>query len=333
MGTGMDASREELDASSLPDTRPVREPDAPISGTCGALARRLDTDPVALRVVTVFAGLTAGFGVGAYAAAWLLWPSSSGMSPLERVVPAIKHWSSSTRVALIVAGGCLSVLLLSTFAPFDLVALLLAAGYIAWARRQAMPVPTSRPRRTVSAALSATTLIAAGATGALVWRAVSPDSGAFLASASASLLVASAGLLVSAFTRKTRGVWTFATVCALALAPALALQAQPPAPETMTYAHMAADDDAVVVGKNATIDLTSLPEDRRDPFVVICLYGHARVILPEDVDATVSYSTLLSHVRLPGKPVSSAAASWDVQKTELPRVLIVAAASEVEVVR
>lgn len=351
--TGMQAG---LGGTPLLDSRPVRDAGGPVSGTCGALARRLDLDPVLVRVVTVFACLTAGFGVGAYAAAWLLWPArADAASAFERVVPGSKRWSSSTRMALIVAGGVVTTLMFSAHAPFDLAALLIAAGFLWWTRRQSdatitapaapgtTPTPyppppaglAARPvtrRRRTSWALSIVAIVTAIVVGDVVWRLVSPDEGAFLAGTSASLLVAALGLTVSAFTRKTQGVWTFTAVCVAALIPALALEAHPPTPETLTYAQLA-DDDAVIVGKNTTVDLRELPEDLSDPVIVIALYGKARVVLPEDVDASVSYSTVLSQIHLPGTPPNPATASWHMQAAEGPRVIVVAVASNVEVRR
>jgi len=76
------------------DSQPQREPAPPrrrlersrdervLAGVCGGIARHLGVDPVLVRIVVLATVVFGGFGVVAYAAAWLMVPEEGAEKPL-----------------------------------------------------------------------------------------------------------------------------------------------------------------------------------------------------------------------------------------------------------
>jgi len=52
-----------------------------IAGVCAGFARYLEVDVILVRVIWLCVALTAGIGVLAYLAAWIIMPSDSGLAP------------------------------------------------------------------------------------------------------------------------------------------------------------------------------------------------------------------------------------------------------------
>jgi phage shock protein C len=52
-----------------------------IAGVCAGFARYLDIDVILVRIIWLCVALTAGIGLLAYLAAWIIMPSDSGAQP------------------------------------------------------------------------------------------------------------------------------------------------------------------------------------------------------------------------------------------------------------
>lgn len=97
--TGLDAFFDALRRSG------VRRPtdDRWIGGVCAGTAHRLGVDPVLVRVAVVVLTLLGGFGIVAYAAAWLLLPDADGVGELERAARGDVTGTAVAAIAVVVA--------------------------------------------------------------------------------------------------------------------------------------------------------------------------------------------------------------------------------------
>ena len=152
-------------AASLRELR--RDPDnGMVAGVCEGLGRRLDIDPLLLRIVFGATTLASGLGLVAYVLAWMLVPAEAG-EPAPPVSADALRTRRNRRAALEVGlgTGCLVIALLLTFReaglpfsdaltwPFVLVA---AGGALIWrqsvgrpgARRVEVPEAGARPAGT-----------------------------------------------------------------------------------------------------------------------------------------------------------------------------------------
>ena len=79
-----------------------------IAGVCAGLARRLDIDPLILRLAFVAAATAGGFGLVAYVLAWLFIPAAgSSQSPAARVRGRPGSWQVAAGAGLLVLSGLL----------------------------------------------------------------------------------------------------------------------------------------------------------------------------------------------------------------------------------
>jgi phage shock protein PspC (stress-responsive transcriptional regulator) len=132
-----------MDAVSAPPLRRDTE-GGMVAGVCAGISRRLDIDPIILRVVFAAATLAGGTGLAAYALAWAFIPDE------DETRPPIVRLAGSRQTWLVATGGgmlLLSVLLL--FREWGLwfsdaiawpVLLALAGGALIW-RQSASPAP------------------------------------------------------------------------------------------------------------------------------------------------------------------------------------------------
>ena len=138
-------------SASLRDLR--RDPDnGMVAGVCEGLGKRLDIDPLLLRIVFGATTLASGLGLVAYVLAWMLVPAED-KAPAAAVSPEVLRTRRNRRAALEVGlgTGCLVIALLLTFReaglpfsdaltwPFVLVA---AGGALIW--RQSVGRPGAR---------------------------------------------------------------------------------------------------------------------------------------------------------------------------------------------
>ncbi len=102
-------------ATSLRDLR--RDPEnGMVAGVCEGLGKRLDIDPLLLRIVFGAATLASGLGIVAYVLAWMLVPAEGDVVPAAATAAELRT-ARNRRAALEVAlgVGCLVVSLLLTF--------------------------------------------------------------------------------------------------------------------------------------------------------------------------------------------------------------------------
>ncbi|MDP1846318.1 MAG: PspC domain-containing protein [Solirubrobacteraceae bacterium] len=138
-------------AAPLRDLR--RDPDnGMVAGVCEGLGKRLDIDPLLLRIVFGATTLASGLGLVAYALAWMLVPAQD-RGPAAVVSPAVLRTRRNRRAALEVGlgTGCLVIALLLTFRAAGLpfsdaltwpAVLVAAGGALIW--RQSVGRPGAR---------------------------------------------------------------------------------------------------------------------------------------------------------------------------------------------
>ncbi|HEV2812402.1 MAG TPA: PspC domain-containing protein, partial [Solirubrobacteraceae bacterium] len=123
-----------------------------IAGVCEGVGRRLDIDPLLLRIVFGATTLASGFGLVAYVLAWWLLPVE-GAEPRAAGAAAERRTAPNRRAALEVGSGvgCLVVAILLTFRELGLpfsdvltwpLVLVAAGGALIW--RQSVGRPGSR---------------------------------------------------------------------------------------------------------------------------------------------------------------------------------------------
>jgi signal transduction histidine kinase len=169
-------------------TAPLRElrrdpENGMVAGVCEGLGRRLDIDPLLLRIVFGATTLASGLGLVAYVLAWMLLPAEGEKNAAVPVTAEALRTSRNRRAALEVAlgVGCLVVALLLTFRevglpfsdaltwPFVLVA---AGGALIW--RQSVGRPGEARSELRSPAGAASGARPAGATANAGGSSVAP---------------------------------------------------------------------------------------------------------------------------------------------------------------
>lgn len=111
--------------------------DHQVAGVCVGIARRIDVDPLLVRALAVVLALSAGAGVVAYAAAWLLMPDESGTSVADRHLPGLARRRTGTIVAVILTVYLFTLPLWTSITPFG-VGPLVVIGVLAWMAKRTM---------------------------------------------------------------------------------------------------------------------------------------------------------------------------------------------------
>ena len=131
-----------------------------IAGVCEGIGRRLDVDPLLLRIVFGATTLASGLGVVAYVLAWWLLPAE-GADAAPAVSDAQRRSARNRRAALEVGSGvgCLVIAILLTFRELGLpfsdvltwpLVLVAAGGALIW--RQSAGRPATRAAASATAA-------------------------------------------------------------------------------------------------------------------------------------------------------------------------------------
>ena len=113
-----------------------------VAGVCIGIARQLDVDPLLVRALAVVLALSAGAGVVAYGAAWLLMPDESGRSVADRPLPGLARRRTGIIVAVVLTVYLVTLPLWASITPFS-VGPLVVIGVLAWMTRRVM---TRSPR-------------------------------------------------------------------------------------------------------------------------------------------------------------------------------------------
>ena len=152
--------------ASLRDLR--RDPqNGMLAGVCEGLGKRLDIDPLLLRIVFGATTLASGLGLVAYALAWMLIPAEAGQPPAE-VSAEARRTARNRRAALEVGlgAGCLVIALLLTFRELGLpfsdaltwpLVLVAAGGALIWRQSVGRPGARQAPRAVGATTAPATT--------------------------------------------------------------------------------------------------------------------------------------------------------------------------------
>ncbi len=153
------------DAAPLRDLR--RDPEnGMIAGVCEGLGRRLDIDPLLLRIVFGATTLASGLGLAAYLLAWWLLPVE-GAEPTAAVAAADRRSARNRRAALEVGfgAGFLVVAILLTFRELGLpfsdvltwpLVLVAAGGALIWRQSVGRPGAGGAPATPAAAGASNT---------------------------------------------------------------------------------------------------------------------------------------------------------------------------------
>ena len=138
-----------------------------IAGVCEGIGRRLDIDPLLLRIVFGATTLASGLGLVAYLLAWWLLPADRAAAAAPAVAAEQRRSARNRRAALEVGSGvgCLVVAILLTFRELGLpfsdaltwpLVLVAAGGALIW--RQSVGRPGSRVAASASAPAAAAPL-------------------------------------------------------------------------------------------------------------------------------------------------------------------------------
>lgn len=103
--------------------------DRKVSGLAAGLARSWNVDPVLVRVAFAILALSGGIGILLYLAGWAMIPQEGrDTSHLDEAIPQTRRWPKELRVAIVIVVCLIGAGILSSLAPFTLVAAVVLAA-------------------------------------------------------------------------------------------------------------------------------------------------------------------------------------------------------------